>query len=346
MEIKSMHWTVVAPFNAKRTNSDWLAPYVPGERHQFYFIPRPGGDVNWHNKSSAVTGKQEWSQFWQQTNEALQVRQGGIVTVLPQLAATVGVRQRFARKRFPVVAWWFNVGVCYSGVKALLAQNTLKDINRFIVHTRCEGDMYSEWLGLPRERFEFVPLQVREIPITYQEDTSHPFIFSTGSACRDYPTLFEAAKKLNLRTVVVSGPRSLEGLTIPPQVEAPFHLKKPDILRLGQEARINVIPMTKEGPTAGTVTIVEAMRMGRAVIATRRSGIEDYIKDGETGILVEPGSVDDLVQAIDKLWNDKELREKIGKQAYLYAAENFSDQAAGASLGRILDTVADEVNSY
>jgi glycosyltransferase involved in cell wall biosynthesis len=270
--------------------------------------------------------------------------QGGIITVFPQLAATVGLRQRFARKRFPVVAWWFNVGTCYTGVKAWLARNSVKDINRFIVHTRCEAEIYSQWLGLPLERFEFVPLQVAEIPVTYQEETERPFILSTGSACRDYPTLFDAVKKLNLRTVVVSGPRALAGLTIPSQVEAPFDLNKQEILRLGQEARINIVPMTKEGPTAGTVTIVEAMRMGRAVIATRRSGIEDYIIDGETGILVEPHSVDDLAQAIDRLWNDHELRDRLGKAAYRYAAENFSDEAAGTALGRILDSVEEEVS--
>ncbi|NEQ24649.1 MAG: glycosyltransferase family 4 protein [Microcoleus sp. SIO2G3] len=339
-----MHWTVVAPFIREQSDSQWLTPFVPGQRHQFRCIPRQGSTINWHDAALPVTGRDEWLRLWNQSQEAVKAKQGGIITVFPQLAATVGLQQRFSLKRFPVIAWWFNVGTCYSGLKAWLACNSLKDINRFIVHTSSEREIYSQWLGLPLERFEFVPLQVPEIPVTYKEETTHPFILATGSACRDYPLLFEAVKKLNIRAVVVSGPRALAGLSVPPQVETPFGLERQEILRLGQEARINVVPMTEEGPTAGTRAIVEAMRMGRAVIATRRSGIEDYIKDGKTGILVEPNSLDDLVQAINKLWNDQELRDRIGQAAARYTAENCSDEAAGAAMGRILDQVANETH--
>ncbi|MBW4547257.1 MAG: hypothetical protein KME25_22885 [Symplocastrum torsivum CPER-KK1] len=59
---------------------------------------------------------------------------------------------------------------------------------------------------------------------------------------------------------------------------------------------------------------------------------------------MEPNSVDDLVQAIDKLWNDQELRERLGQEAARYTAENCSDEAAGSAMGRILDQVANETH--
>lgn len=340
-----MHWTVAAPFFKENNLPDWITSFVPRKNHQFDFIPRRDAlaDANWHDRASAVTGYQEWVKIWQQGCEAVRETQGGVITVLPQLAATVGIRQRLARKHVPVVAWWFNVGMCYPGVKTWLTQNSVKDIDRFVVHTRCEQKIYSEWLGLPIERFEFVPMQRAAIPVTYQEETEEPFIFSTGSAFRDFPILFEAVKKLNLKTIVVSGPRALEGISLPPQVEAPFGVKKNEIIRMVQQARINVVPMIAEGPTAGTVTIVEAMRMGRAVIATRRSGVDDYIEDGKTGLLVRPGSVNDLAAAIDRLWNDHEFRHQLCSAAGQYATDHFSDEAAGASLERILDSVAAEL---
>lgn len=339
-----MHWTIAAPFFKGTDNPTWIHSFVPGDRHQFDLISRRDtlADANWHDRASAVTGYQEWIKIWQHGCEAVEKTEGGVITVLPQLAATVGLRQRLAPRRVPVVAWWFNVGMCYPGVKTWLTQNALKDIDRFVVHTRCERKIYSEWLGLPIERFEFVPLQRSTIPITHEEDTEEPFIFSTGSAYRDFPTLFEAVKKLNLKTIVVSGPRALEGLTLPPQVEAPFGVRKSKIIRLVQRARVNVVPMIADGPTAGTVTIVEAMRMGRAVIATRRSGVEDYIEDGKTGLLVRPGSVNDLADAIDRLWHDHKFRRQLCSAAEQYATNHFSDEAAGASLERILDSIAAE----
>ena len=340
-----MHWTIAAPFIQEANDSDWLTPFVPGKRHHFSVIPRQGVNQNWHNRASSVTDKKEWLEFWHQSKEALQTTQGGVITVFPQLAAMMGVRQRLARKHIPVVAWWFNTNA-YSGIKAWLAQNSLQSIDRLIVHTRCEREFYSQWLGIPLECFEFVPLQVGEIPVTYAEETDNPFILATGSAYRDYPTLFEAVSRLGIKTVVVSGPRTLQGLNIPSHVETPFGLKKHEIMRLVQQARLNIVPMVPEGVTAGIVTIAEAMRLGRAVIATRRSGVEDYIKDEDTGLLVKPNSVDDLTQAIDRLWNDEELRNRLGRAAGCYAAEHFSDEAAGVALGRVLDSVADERGMY
>lgn len=340
-----MDWTVSAPFfnEHKVSDSSWLAPFVP-EKHVLQYIPRRDAlaNRNWHDRASAVTEPKEWLRIWHQSGEAFDATRGGVITVFPQLAATVGLRQRLSRKRVPVVAWCFNVTTCYPGLKGWLARFGLMEVNRFIVHTSYEREIYSRWLKLPLERFEFVPMQTAEIPLIYPEETIDPFVLAMGSNHRDYPTLFKAVKKLNLRTIVVSGRRALKGLDIPPQVETPFGVKKQDCLRLSQQARLNVLPMLPQGP-AGIVTIIEAMRMSRAIIATRYSWAEDYIKDGETGLLVEPGSVADMARAIELLWHDHKERERLGIAAGKYAAQHFSDEVAGATLGKILDSVENEM---
>jgi glycosyltransferase involved in cell wall biosynthesis len=79
--------------------------------------------------------------------------------------------------------------------------------------------------------------------------------------------------------------------------------------------------------------------MGRPVVATRCIGSEDYILHERTGFLVAPHDVDELRMAIQRLWDDRVLREKLGKNAAEWSAENCSDEAIGAILGRILDEV-------
>lgn len=337
-----MHWTIAAPFiDDESVDRDWLIPYIPGD-HQFTVIPRSEPLANWHNQASSVTGYRQWLKYLEQAREAVNTSRGGVITVFPQLASAVGLHQKIARKNMPTVAWLFNVGICYPGPRRWLARASLTDIDCFVVHTRRECSLYSEWLGLPKERFEFVPYQSPEIPITYEENTTDPFIVSIGSAHRDFPTLFKAVEKLNLPTILASGPRALAGLTLPPQVKAPLGIGKKECLQLAQEARINVIPLlpNERVTAAGQVTIVEAMRMGRALIATRCNGAEDYIVDGETGLLVEPYSVEEMTEAIEKLWNDAELRNRLGKAAQKFATENFSDEASGRALGKILDRLA------
>src|SRR6478672_2036923 len=198
-----MHWTVVIP----NKNPDWLTPFVPGERHQFQTILRQDtlANLSWHNRSSRMTGYREWLQYWKQSRDAWKAAQGGIITVFPQLAAMVGLQQRLSRKHIPVVAWCFNVGACYPGLRQQLSRIALKDIDRFVVHSRQEQKNCSQWLGIPIERFEFVPLQRAEIPVVYKEETTNPFLLAMGSANRDYSTLFEVVKRLKLRTIVVAG---------------------------------------------------------------------------------------------------------------------------------------------
>ncbi|MDX2244398.1 MAG: glycosyltransferase [Leptolyngbyaceae cyanobacterium bins.302] len=343
-----MHWTVAAPFIHDPTvDGDWLLPYVPGDRHQFTVIPHGTPLANWHNQSSPVTSYQRWFHYLNQGKEAVKQTQGGVITVFPQLASTVGIYQRIYRKQIPIVAWLFNVGKCYPGLRRHLARASVKNVSRFVVHSRRECDIYSQWLGISRERFEFIPFQSADIPILFEENTTNPFLVSVGSAHRDFPTLFTVVEKLKIPTVVASGKRALAGLDIPSSVKAPLGIGKQDCMRLTQEARINVIPLKADElvTAAGQVTIVESMRMGRATIASRCNGAEDYIIHGETGLLVEPGSVQALSDAIELLWNDGELRNRLGQAASVYAAEHFSDEAVGCEMGRVLDQLANSFES-
>ncbi len=337
-----MHWTIAAPFiDNESIDKDWLVPYIQGN-HEFTVIPRSEPLANWHNQKLPVTGYRQWLKYLEQAKEAVNTSRGGVITVFPQLAAAVGVHQKLARKRQPTVAWLFNVGVCYPGYRRWLAKASVSNIDCFVMHSRRECQLYSDWLGLPKDRFVFVPYQSPEIPVTYEENTTEPFIVAIGSAHRDFPTLFKAVEKLNIPTILASGPRALAGLTLPPQVKAPLGIGKKECLQLAQEARINVVPLlpNEKVTAAGQVTIVEAMRMGRAIVATRCNGAEDYIEHGKTGLLVDPCSEKDLTDAIAMLWNDAELRQRLGQAAQAFATENFSDEAAGRALGQILDRLA------
>lgn len=48
-------------------------------------------------------------------------------------------------------------------------------------------------------------------------------------------------------------------------------------------------------------TLLEAMSLARPVIASRVGGLKEVLRDGETGILVEVGAVDDIAAAIRRL---------------------------------------------
>jgi glycosyltransferase involved in cell wall biosynthesis len=63
------------------------------------------------------------------------------------------------------------------------------------------------------------------------------------------------------------------------------------------------------------IVILEAMAMGRPVVASRIGGIPDIVVDGETGLLVPPGDALALRQALQSLLDDPARRERMGALA-------------------------------
>lgn len=70
-------------------------------------------------------------------------------------------------------------------------------------------------------------------------------------------------------------------------------------------------------------SIMEALAMEKAVVATRVGGITDLIKDGENGFLVEPHDPEALAEKMKELMQNKDLREKFGKAGRKWVSENF-----------------------
>ncbi|HSD19342.1 MAG TPA: glycosyltransferase family 4 protein [Anaeromyxobacter sp.] len=93
-------------------------------------------------------------------------------------------------------------------------------------------------------------------------------------------------------------------------------------------ADVVVVPSRNEG--MGRV-IVEAMALGRPVVATAVGGIPAVVTDGETGRLVEPDDVEALAASLVELGRDPALRRKLGDAAR-QRAEAFSTGVAREKL--------------
>ncbi len=61
------------------------------------------------------------------------------------------------------------------------------------------------------------------------------------------------------------------------------------------------------------LAVVEAMTQGKAVVASRVGGMVDLVIDDETGLLVPPGDTVALTQALQRLVEDSELRQRLGR---------------------------------
>jgi glycosyltransferase involved in cell wall biosynthesis len=86
------------------------------------------------------------------------------------------------------------------------------------------------------------------------------------------------------------------------------------------ECNFTVFPSLWEG---FGIAVLEAMALGKSVIATCVGGPSDFINDGIDGYLINPRDVDRLTHLLDLLSSDPDLRDKIGKNA-LKKAEKYT----------------------
>lgn len=72
------------------------------------------------------------------------------------------------------------------------------------------------------------------------------------------------------------------------------------------------------------IVYLEANLCGKAVIAGNSGGVRDAVIDGVTGLLVDSEKVDVIGESIIRLSQDKELRDKLGKQGRERALKEFN----------------------
>ncbi|HYE73307.1 MAG TPA: glycosyltransferase family 4 protein, partial [Blastocatellia bacterium] len=97
-----------------------------------------------------------------------------------------------------------------------------------------------------------------------------------------------------------------------------------------KHADLFVLPSLEEG--SGSVALLEALQAGVAIVASKIDGIPEDVIDGESALLVQPGSVSALSQAIALALTDKELRERLARQARQTFIGKFSADAFTAAL--------------
>ncbi|HEY2169307.1 MAG TPA: glycosyltransferase family 4 protein [Candidatus Angelobacter sp.] len=97
-----------------------------------------------------------------------------------------------------------------------------------------------------------------------------------------------------------------------------------------------VLPSLNEGLP---MTILEAMAASKPVIATRVGAIPSVIKDGETGLLVDPGDTYGLRSAVARLLSAPDLCRRIGAAGHAWVSRNYTSETMALKYRQMYDDV-------
>jgi glycosyltransferase involved in cell wall biosynthesis len=88
------------------------------------------------------------------------------------------------------------------------------------------------------------------------------------------------------------------------------------------------------------VVLIEAMASGVPVVASRLSGIPELVHHEQTGLLAQPGDVDDLCAAIRRLITDRSLAQRLGYEGRRYVEAEFNLHENANALAQLFAEVS------
>ena len=98
-----------------------------------------------------------------------------------------------------------------------------------------------------------------------------------------------------------------------------------EVLTFLRTADVFALPSLWEGLP---ISILEAMALKVPTISTNVNAIPEALIDGETGILVEPGSVEALVAAILRIEGDPDIRKRLSERGREHVLAHFDEREA------------------
>ena len=120
--------------------------------------------------------------------------------------------------------------------------------------------------------------------------------------------------------------------------EAP-HEKIPAILTTADVILIP-FPDNEVSHAASPLKLFEGMAMQKPVIASKVSGIEEIISDGENGFLADPDNINEWVEKMEMVLNSENLAAKIGQSARRTVEERFDWNTLTNQYEEVLNEVA------
>jgi glycosyltransferase involved in cell wall biosynthesis len=184
---------------------------------------------------------------------------------------------------------------------------------------------------VPASRIVVIPNGIEDAPVESpggsREANPGLGVVSVGrlTPWKGFPGVLEAVAGLPgvPLTIVGGGPGEAQlkaqsqRLGISGRVSFTGDVSQAEVRRHLRAARLLVLNSSYEGLPH---VVLEAMQLGTPVVAAASGGSSELIRDGETGLLVAPGSVSELRAAIARVLEDGALHERLSRQGREEAA--------------------------
>ena len=244
-------------------------------------------------------------------------------------------------------------GSSFDRCKAAIKRTLLSGVDRFVLYFRNIAG-YKRWYGIDADRAVYVPFKVNGYDRLASQPAATPegeYVLCAGRTLRDIETFVAAMRQCGCPGVLLQQRRELlaEHGTRAWLGELPANVRLviddgdrfEDFVEHVAKARVVVIPRFKHdiAPT-GISTYLLAMALKKCVIISKGPGAEDVLND--QAVIVPAENSEILATAIERVWNNEQLRATIAARGYEYAMQLGVYERLFADVMRVaIDCVTD-----
>ena len=103
-------------------------------------------------------------------------------------------------------------------------------------------------------------------------------------------------------------------------------------------AKAHVIGFPSKHPEGTPKCLIEAAACSRPIITTYNRGCTEVVTDGYNGLLVAKSDVEGIAAAVIKLYNNRDLMQKMGEEGRKVAVEKFSVEMVAEKTAKVYDS--------
>jgi len=268
-----------------------------------------------------------------------------------------------AHGSLPRIGRWRKIKML---LDVLFGYKLLKNASRVIALSEVEADQYKA-MGVPEEKIVIIPngidlSEYAELPPkgTFKKKFNIPddkkIILYLGRIhkIKGIDFLVKAyahlINEMNFKdaVLVIAGPddgylsevKSLvQGLGVSNSVVFTGPLYGKDKISAYVDSEVYVLPSRYE---IWGMTVLEAYACSKPVIASKVGGLKDLVNNGETGLLFEPGNVEQLARNILYLLNDNDEAKEMGLKGKEFVKENLTIESVVTKLEKVYEEIVVE----
>lgn len=219
-------------------------------------------------------------------------------------------------------------------------------VSKVICHSRLEVAEYSRIFKRSKARFVFIPYGMHvdgseeySSSMLPEPETSNRYLLTAGRSGRDYSTLIEAIRGLDIQLhLICDSDQALKDIEFPPNVTVLRNCYDEAYIEELRNAWIVVLPLAEADISAGQMVLLQAMSFGKPVVITKTPTVVHYVEAGVDALLVEQANVEQWRETLQNLVHNAGRCRDLGCNARRSYEQKFSMEAY---VGNMIDQIKD-----